>query len=88
MLHYGPRPTFDDSLSLEVHLTGFSGEVSRLRVRFLSHLREVRAFPGPQSLREQLGRDVAKARDLAAFPAPEVWSRSAEAAKPETLTHA
>lgn len=88
VLHYGPRPTFDDSPSLEVHLTGFSGEVSRLRVRFLSRLREVRAFPGPQSLREQLGRDVAKARDLVAFPAPEVWSRSAEAAKPETLTHA
>ena len=67
---------------------GFSGEVSRLRVRFLSHLREVRAFPGPQSLKMQLERDVAKARDLVALPAPEAWSRATEDAKPETLTHA
>lgn len=88
VLHYGPRPTFDDSTSMEVHMMGFSGEVSHLRVRFLSCLREVRAFPGPQSLKMQLERDVAKARDLAAFPAPEAWSRSAEAAEPETLTHA
>lgn len=88
VLHYGPRPTFDDSPSLEVHLTGFSGEVSRLRVRFLSHLREVRAFPGPEPLKLQLERDVAQARDLVAFPAPEAWSRATEAAESETLTHA
>jgi len=67
---------------------GFSGEVSRLRVRFLSYLREVRAFPGPQSLKLQLERDVAQARELAAFPAPEAWSGATEAAKRETLTHA
>ncbi|MYF77109.1 MAG: riboflavin biosynthesis protein RibF [Acidobacteria bacterium] len=88
VLHYGPRPTFDDSPSMEVHLMGFSGEVSRLRVRFLSHLREVRAFPGPQSLKLQLERDVAHARELDAFHAPEAWSRGTEAAKRETLTHA
>ena len=88
VLHYGPRPTFGDSPSLEVHLLGFSGEALRLRVRFLSRLREVRAFPGPQSLRQQLERDVAQARDLAAFPAPEAWSRTAGSAEPETLTHA
>ncbi|MXZ59872.1 MAG: riboflavin biosynthesis protein RibF [Acidobacteria bacterium] len=88
VLHYGPRPTFDDSSSLEVHLMGFSGEVSHLRVRFLSHLRDVRAFPGPESLKTQLERDVARARDLAAFSAPEAGFRATEAAKPETLTHA
>ena len=88
MLHYGPRPTFDDSPSLEVHLLGFSGEVSRLRVRFLSHLREVRVFAGPESLKLQLERDVAQARELAAFPAPEAVSRATEAVEPETLTHA
>ena len=87
VLHYGPRPTFDDSASLEVHMMGFSGEASHLRVRFLSWLREVRAFPGPRSLKMQLERDVAQARDLVAFPTPETWSRTAEA-EPETLTHA
>lgn len=87
VLHYGPRPTFGDSPSLEVHLMDFSGEVSRLRVRFLSYLREVRAFPGPQSLKMQLERDVARARDLVPFPTPDTWSRTTEA-EPETLTHA
>ena len=67
---------------------GFSGEVSHLRVRFLSHLRAVRAFPGPQALKLQLERDAAQARELAAFSAPEAWSRATEAAKPETFTHA
>ena len=88
VLHYGPRPTFADSPSMEVHLMGFSGEVSRLRVRFLGWLRKVRAFPGPESLKTQLERDVAQARELAAFPAPEAVSRATEAVEPETLTHA
>ena len=88
VLHYGPRPTFDDSPSLEVHLTGFSGEVSRLRVRFLSFLRKVRAFPGPRSLTMQLERDVAQARDLVPFPAPATWSPASDPVKSETLTHA
>ena len=79
VVHYGPRPTFDDSASLEVHMMGFSGGVSRLRVRFLSHLREIRGFAGPQALRRQLERDVARARDLVALPAPEALPRAAEA---------
>ena len=79
VVHYGPRPTFDDSASLEVHMMGFSGEVSRLRVRFLSHLREVQAFAGPESLRRQLERDVARARDLVALPAADGLPRAREA---------
>ena len=79
VVHYGPRPTFDDSFSLEVHVLGFSGEVSSLRVRFLSHLREVRAFAGPESLKMQLERDVARAREFVASPASEAPFRAAEA---------
>ena len=79
VVHHGPRPTFGDSPSLEVHLMGFSGEVSRLRVRFRSYLREVRAFSGPESLRRQLARDVARARELDALPAADAPARAAEA---------
>ena len=82
VVHYGPRPTFDDSPSLEAHLTGFSGEVTRLRVRLLSHLREIRAFPGPDALKRQLERDVEQARDPGAWPAPETPVDS------EALAHA
>jgi riboflavin kinase/FMN adenylyltransferase len=80
VVHYGPRPTFEeDAPSLEVHLMGFSGEVSSLRVRFLARLREVRAFSGPESLRSQLQRDVAEARGLLACPASDAVPRAAEA---------
>lgn len=78
VVHYGPRPTFADSLSLEAHLLGFSGEISHLRLRFLSYLRGVQAFVGPAALRKQLERDTARARDLTAFPAGETL-RDAEA---------
>lgn len=80
VVHYGPRPTFrEDAPSLEVHIMGFSGAVSRVRLRFLTLLRSVRAFAGPESLRRQLERDVAQARELAAFPAAESLSHPAEA---------
>ena len=78
VVHYGPRPTFGDTPSLEAHLVGFSGEISELRLRFLSYLRGVQAFAGPEALRRQLERDVAQARDLGAFPEPEA-SRAVEA---------
>ena len=61
-----PRPTFRDSPSLEAHLIGFSGEIASLRLRFRAFLREIEAFDGPESLRLQLERDVARALD----PAP------------------
>ena len=78
VVHYGPRPTFGDSLSLEAHLLGFSGEISQLRLRFLSYLRGVRAFAGPAALRKQLEHDVAQAREVTAFSAGETL-RAAEA---------
>lgn len=81
VVHYGPRPTFaENASSLEAHLLGFSGEVSRLRLRLRTHLRSVRTFAGPESLRSQLARDVARARQLAAFAGPAAPSRPAEAA--------
>ena len=80
VVHYGPRPTFrEDAPSLEVHIVGFSGAVSRVRLRFLRFLRGVRAFAGRESLRRQLERDVAEARGLTAFPAAESLSQPAEA---------
>ena len=66
VVHHGPRPTFRDSPSLEAHLIGFSGEIASLRLRFRAFLREIEAFDGPESLRLQLERDVARALD----PAP------------------
>lgn len=60
------RPTFGvHPRSLEIHLLDFSGDLygRRLRVVFLRFLRGIVAFSGLEALREQIGRDVAMARE-------------------------
>jgi riboflavin kinase/FMN adenylyltransferase len=62
----GRRPTFkpDDPPLAEAHLLDFAGDLygRRIEVTFEARLREERRFPGPDALREQIGRDVAEAR--------------------------
>jgi riboflavin kinase/FMN adenylyltransferase len=63
----GPNPTFgDDARKVEVHLIGFTGDVygSKLPVEFVAKLRDTRPFAGPAELVEQLGRDIAAAREV------------------------
>ena len=70
MLNLGPRPTFgDDRLSLEAHLFDASGDWygARVRLDFVSRLRDVRRFDGPDELREQLRRDDEAARRVLAL---------------------
>ena len=54
--------------SVEAHLIGFTGDLygRPLAVDFLDRLRDTQRFPGPPELSEQLGRDVARARQIAA----------------------
>jgi riboflavin kinase/FMN adenylyltransferase len=63
----GNRPTFGaDSFSVESHLLNFHpialDEHSLLTLTFLRRLRPEMRWPNPEALREQIGRDVAKAR--------------------------
>ena len=63
----GIRPTFaDPSFAIESHLLDFHPidltDTTPLRLTFLTRLREERAWPSPEALREQIGRDVATAR--------------------------
>src|SRR5262249_43629704 len=60
----GMRPTFNgSSLSVETHLLNFSGEIDspRIEVRFWKRLREEKKFAGPEELRAQIARDIARA---------------------------
>lgn len=60
MANIGIRPTFGPGpTSVEVHLLDFGGEIygQRLSAAFVRKLRDEKAFPGPQALLEQLGRD-------------------------------
>lgn len=66
-VHLGPNPTFaDDHAKIEVHLLDFSGNLygEPLEVDFLARLRDIQPFAGVESLREQLRRDVARAREI------------------------
>jgi len=63
----GVRPTFaDPSFAIETHLLDFRpvdlSPTTPLEVTFLARLREERAWPSPEALREQILRDVAAAR--------------------------
>jgi riboflavin kinase/FMN adenylyltransferase len=63
----GNRPTFGaDSFTVESHLLNFHpialNEHTPLTLTFLQRLRAEMLWPSPEALREQIGRDVAKAR--------------------------
>jgi riboflavin kinase/FMN adenylyltransferase len=63
----GNRPTFGvDSFAVESHLLNFHpialDEHTPLTLTFLHRLRPEMRWPNPEALREQIGRDVAKAR--------------------------
>jgi riboflavin kinase/FMN adenylyltransferase len=63
----GNRPTFGaDSFAVESHLLDFRStalsEDTPLRLTFLRRLRDEQRFPSTEALRDQIGRDVARAR--------------------------
>jgi riboflavin kinase / FMN adenylyltransferase len=63
----GNRPTFgEDSFTVESHLLNFHPialeEQTPLTLTFLQRLRPEMRWPSPEALREQIGRDVLKAR--------------------------
>jgi riboflavin kinase/FMN adenylyltransferase len=63
----GNRPTFgEDSFAVESHLLDFRpiplDDQTPLRLLFYRRLREERKWPSPETLREQIMRDVARAK--------------------------
>lgn len=65
MMNLGPRPTFGDTTtSLEVHLFDAHADLygAHVRVELVTRLRDTRAFPSPDALIAQLGRDADEAR--------------------------
>lgn len=65
----GRRPTFyefADSPLLEAHLLDFEGDLygERARVRFVERLRDELKFDSVDALVDQMGRDVARVREL------------------------
>ena len=62
MMNIGTRPTYDgNSLSLEVHIIDFDGDLygQMLTVDFLHRIRDEQPFDSPEALRKQLEKDRA-----------------------------
>jgi riboflavin kinase/FMN adenylyltransferase len=73
-INLGTSPTFgDDSVRVEVHLIGLDEALygQPLEVDFLARLRDIRPFDSPESLAQQLARDIEAAkRTVASSPQP------------------
>jgi riboflavin kinase/FMN adenylyltransferase len=74
-IHIGPNPTFGENvLKVESHLLDFDRSVygSVVEVDFISRLRDILRFDSQQQLVQQLHRDIAAARKVAAvWPQPD-----------------
>jgi riboflavin kinase/FMN adenylyltransferase len=63
----GVRPTFDGTrLAIESHLFDFAEALTAgpMKVRFLRRLRDEQKFSGPEALREQVLKDIARAKEI------------------------
>jgi riboflavin kinase/FMN adenylyltransferase len=63
----GVRPTFDGTrLAIESHLFDFAEALTTgpMKVRFLQRLRDEQKFSGPEALREQVLKDIERARSV------------------------
>ncbi len=63
----GVRPTFDGhQLAIESHLFDFSEQLTsgKMEVIFLKRLRDERKFSGPEALREQVLKDIDRAKSV------------------------
>jgi riboflavin kinase/FMN adenylyltransferase len=63
----GLNPTFKDrQLSIETHILGMSSNIvsQKIRINFLSRLRDEIAFAGPEELSQQISRDIKAAQEF------------------------
>ena len=65
-VYVGQRPTLGHGDSVEAHLVDWSGDLygRRLELDLVDRVREDRRFAGVEQLVAQMGRDVARAREL------------------------
>jgi riboflavin kinase/FMN adenylyltransferase len=78
-VNIGPNPTFgENSRKIEAHLIGFAGDLygRTLALDFITWLRGLVRFTGPEQLTHQLRTDVEKATRL--MGGPEQWTATSE----------
>ncbi len=68
-LHFGPRPVFADSESLEVHVLDAIIEVppAQITIEVVARLRDVQNFPDAAALKQAIASDIAATRGILAL---------------------
>ncbi len=67
LTNIGYNPTFKDkALSVETHILDLSADIvgEKIKINFLSRLRDQIPFPSARELSEQISRDIQEAREL------------------------
>lgn len=60
LLHYGPKKTFSEPLSVEAHIKNFNKNIygRTLEIEVGRKIREVRKFAGEEALKKQIKKDL------------------------------
>jgi riboflavin kinase/FMN adenylyltransferase len=66
VMHYGPRPVFEDSVSCEVHLLDrvIAKASEQLTVTVVEYIRDIIDYPVREVLQDQIKSDIAVAREI------------------------
>lgn len=66
VMHYGPRPAFDDAFSCELHVLDrfIPSPPALLHVTVISRIRDVKDYASREALVDQIHDDIAVARTL------------------------
>ena len=69
-MHYGPRPVFHDSFSLEVHIIDAVLETvpETIDLSIVSYIRDVQDFPTTEALLARIEKDIHETRAILHSP--------------------
>lgn len=65
-MHFGPRPVFNDTETLEIHIFDetLTLEPKNVDVDIVGYIRGVEDFPSPEALVERIQKDIEEARGM------------------------
>ncbi len=61
LLHFGPRKTFNEEVSLELYIKDFDFDIYHqdVKIKIIKKIREVKKFDSVEDLKRQIGKDLA-----------------------------
>lgn len=60
LLHFGPRKTFNEGVSLELHIKDFDVNIYHqdVKIKIIKKIREIKKFKNIKELKKQINRDL------------------------------